>query len=369
VISTSVTAAQRPALKRYARTQKGDSVVLTREPGVETTISDPTHQVADLLDLLTGELTVEEIVDAMRARWPELTRSDVETGISALEREGLVEDAAAVATTLEDAECERYESNLAFFSTFAGFDQSRYEFQEQLRAAHVLLLGVGGLGSTILFNLVGLGLGKITIVDSDTVELSNLSRQFLYAESDLGKDKLARAAARAASVNSTIDVVPVELRISQSGDLAGLLDGVDIVLSAIDRPEGIQYQVNDACVRGSVPYVNGAVWATRGYYYSIWPGHGGCLRCHESIRDREHGDDLPRWPELINRATGPSATLMGGLVSLEALRYLTGFAAPAAAAKVWVADFLGGSVTVAYEWSRLEECPVCGMNAPETFLS
>ena len=367
--ASGVATGQRPALKRYARTTKGDSVVLTREPGVETTLSDPSRQVGDLLDLLTGELTVGEIADAMRGRWPELTQTDVETGIAALEQAGLLEDAAAEPSSLQNSERERYESNLAFFSTFAGFEQSRYELQERLRDSHVLLLGVGGVGSTILFNVVGLGLGKVTIVDSDSVELSNLSRQFLYAERDVGQAKLARAADRVKALNSTVEVLTVERRIAHSEDLAGLLEDVDLVLSAIDRPEGIQYQVNDACVSGGVPYVNGAVWATRGYYYSIWPGHSGCLRCHEAIRDREHGDDLPRWPELVNRATGPSATLIGGLVSLEALRYLTGFAEPVAAARVWIADFLGGSVSPGYEWPRLDECSICGVTPPQTLLS
>lgn len=350
--------AQRPVLKRCARETREGAIVLTREPGVETTISDASGQVGDLLDLLDGDLPFGEIAEVMRTRWPNLTRGDVGDGVAALDAAGLLEDAAE-ATSLSDEERERYESNLSFFGTFADFGQSRYAFQERLRESHVLLLGVGGIGSTVLYNLAGLGVGRVTIVDSDAIELSNLSRQFLYSENDVGRPKLARAAARVGSLNSTVEVVPLERRISASAEVSSLLDGVDLVLSAIDRPQGIQYQVNDACVEAGVPFVNGAVWASRGYYYSIWPGRSGCLRCHEAVRDRKHGDDLPSWPELVNRATGPTATLISALVSLEGLRYLTAFAEPVATARVWVADFVGGGVNVGYEWPRLEDCAAC----------
>jgi molybdopterin-synthase adenylyltransferase len=349
---------RRPILKRYARESRDGAIVLTREPGVEATISDPKGQVGELVDLLDGERTLDEIAGRMQMLWPELTRDDVEEGVAALEGAGLLEDAAA-ATSLTDHEQERYESNLAFFGTFAGFDRSRNSFQERLRESHVLLLGAGGIGSTALYNLAGLGVGRVTVVDSDVVEPSNLSRQFLYAETDVGKPKLGRAAARIESLNRSVEVVPVERRVVGSADISGLLEDVDLVVSAIDRPRGIQYQVNDACVEAGVPYVNGAVWASRGYYYSIWPGRSGCLRCHGAILDLESGGSIPEWPDLVNRATGPTATLISALVSLEALRYLTAFAEPVAAARVWVADFVGGGISVGYEWPRLAKCGVC----------
>lgn len=345
-------------MKGHARETRGGALVLTREPGIETTIPDPDGQVGDLLDLLDGERTVGEIAEALAARWPDLTLESIEEGIASLEAAGLLEDAAAT-TSLTDAECERYQSNLAFFGAFAGFERSRYSFQERLRESHVLLLGVGGIGSTVLYNLAGLGVGRVTLVDSDAVELGNLSRQFLYGESDVGQPKLARAVARIEALNQDVELIPVERRIASSSDVAGLLADVNLVVSAIDRPEGIQYQVNDACVAAGIPYVNGAIWGSRGYYYSIWPRQSGCLRCHGAIRTREEGPNVPEWPELVNVAIGPTATLISSLVALEGLRYLTGFAAPVAAARVWVADFAEGAMNVGYEWPTEPECRVC----------
>ena len=349
---------RRPIFKSHARQLRGETIVLTREPGVESTIPDPDGRVGELLDLLDGQRTAGEIAEVIGAGRPELTPEAVAEGIAALDAAELLEDAAA-ATSLTERERERYQSNLEFFGTFAGFGRSRYSFQERLRQSHVLLLGVGGIGSTVLYNLAGLGVGRVTVVDSDAVELGNLSRQFLYGEQDVGRPKLARAAARIESLNRGVSLMPVERRILRSADVADLLDGVDLVVSAIDRPEGVQYQVNDACVEAGVPWVNGAVWASRGYYYSVLPGQSGCLRCHGVIREREEGLNVSEWPELVNGATGPTATLISSLVSLEALRYLTGFAPPVAAARVWVADFAEGGVAVGYEWPRLPECGVC----------
>ena len=338
--------------------------MLIREPGVETTISDPNGQVTHLLDLLDGDHTLDQLTDSMRERWPELTTADVAEGLASLDAAGLLEDAGLA--TLDRRERERYQSNLEFFGTFAGFATSRDSFQERLRESNVALLGVGGIGSAVLCNLVGLGVGRVTIVDHDRVERSNLSRQFLYVEDDVGSRKIDRAAARAKALNPEIDLVTIDRRLSSSNDLADVVTDADLVVSAIDRPPRIQYEVNDACVAAGVPYVNGAVWATRGYYYSIRPGSSGCLRCHEIILERS-GSQIPE-PVLANRATGPTANLIGSLVATEALRYLTGFAEPVASATVWVTDFLGGTVGVGYAWPKLDECSVCSLR-PRVDLS
>src|SRR5262249_44176684 len=128
-------------------------------------------------------------------RWPDPTGADVRSGIAPLDQLSLLEDADA-ATGLPAAELARYASRLPFFSTFATPDHSRYWFQERLRDAHVVLLGVGGLGSSVLLGMAGSGVGRITVLDTDRVELRNLTRQFLYTEADVGEPKVRLAAAR-----------------------------------------------------------------------------------------------------------------------------------------------------------------------------
>jgi molybdopterin/thiamine biosynthesis adenylyltransferase len=354
----------RPCLKQsYTRLVANGEITLTRETGVEMTLPDPDGQVLALLDLLDGDRTIDEVSRAMAERWPGLTADDVAEGIAALDGAGLLEDAAAP-TTLSAWQRERYSSNLAFFGTFADLTRSRDSFQEALRRAHVVLLGVGGLGSTLLLNLAGLGVGQVTVLDCDRVELKNLARQFLYSEAEVGQPKLGRAVARARAFNSEVRLTPVERWVTGPEDVAPLLPGADLVLSAIDQPPEVQEWVNEACVAAGVPFITGGIQAGRGLYYLVIPGRSSCLACWRDAEAPAGATVTPAGrPERVNRALGPAASLMGALIALEAVRYLTGFAPPVSAAKLWLVDFATGRSDVGYAWPRLPDCPVCGPEA------
>jgi molybdopterin/thiamine biosynthesis adenylyltransferase len=350
----------RPRLKSFTRRVQNGEITLVRETGVEMTVPDPEGQVLALLELLDGGRTTDAVAAAMTERWPGLTPDDVAEGIADLDAAGLLEDAAAP-STLSAWQRERYASNLAFFGTYAGLNRSRDSYQAALRRAHVVLLGVGGLGSTLLLNLAGLGVGRVTALDCDRVELKNLARQFLYSEAEVGLPKLGRAVARARAFNSELRITPVERWVTGPEDLAPLLPGADLVLSAIDQPAEVQEWVNDACVPAGVPFIAGGMQVGRGVYYSVLPGQSSCLGCWRAA-DAAGGApaDLP---QRVNRGIGPVASLMGALIALEAVRYLTGFAPPVSAGKLWLVDFATGQSDVGYAWPRLPDCPVCGSRA------
>lgn len=349
----------RPRVKGFPRRLDADEITLSPDAGREFVIPDPDGQVRSLLALLDGTRTGTEAAAEMRRRWPDLADSDVQDGIRVLDQAGLLEDADA-GTELTEWQRERYFSNLAFFSTFATLSRSRYWFQERLRRSHVLLLGVGGLGSTVLYNLAGLGLGRVTILDGDQVELKNLARQFLYGEDVVGRSKVECAAERIGAFNSELHVVPVQARLHGPDDLSGLLDGVDLVVSAVDQPPTVQDWVNEACVAAGVPFVTGGFQSTRGMYYSVVPGQTGCRACMETQRRREVPGDPLEIVERVNRGIGPVASFLSSLVALEALRHLTGFAPPISAGRIWLVDFVQGRTDVGFEWSRLSGCDVCG---------
>jgi molybdopterin/thiamine biosynthesis adenylyltransferase len=353
----------KPRLKANFRRIPGDGELsLFREAGVWITLPDPDGQLSALLDLLDGTRSVESAAAQLAGRWPALTVSDVDEGIASLDQIGLLEDATAT-TALSPWQEERYASNLAFFSTFAGLGRSRYEFQERLRQSRVVLLGVGGVGSTLLLNLAGLGVGNVTVLDCDTIEAKNLTRQFLYTEAEIGVPKLGRAIARAQAHNSEMQVAGVERRVTGPDDVAALLPGADLVLSAIDRPDDVQSWVNHACVAAGVPFITGGIQVARGGYYSVDPDRSGCVACWHAAAARS-GNERPgangSANAEINRAIGPAASLVGGLIALEAVRYLTGFAPPVSAAKVWLVDLITGEIGIGYEWARVLDCPVCG---------
>jgi molybdopterin-synthase adenylyltransferase len=350
----------KPRLKEYGRRVGAGAVSLLVDVGVELTLEDPDGRVRALLDLLDGTRTVEEVVAALRERWTVET-AEVEAAIVALAEAGLLEDAAAE-SRLDPREKERYASNLEFFGTFARLRHTRYAYQERLRESHVALLGVGGLGSTVLLNLAGMGVGRITVVDSDRVELKNLARQFLYREHDIGASKVASAVATARALNSELDISAIERRIDDANDVPPVIAGTSLVISAIDHPAEAQRWVNAACVSAGIPFVAGAFQAARGMYGSVDPGRSGCLECPEAGSE----DDRPAPSVLekkVNRGIGPVATLTGSLMSLEALRYLSRFAPPVAAGKIWIIDFVTGRVDIGAEWRRATACPVCGKDA------
>ena len=233
---------------------------------------------------------------------------------------------------LDRAAQERYASNLGFFTSFSSLDRSREDFQATLANARVLLLGVGGPGSSILLNLAGLGVGHVRVVDYDIVELTNLNRQFLYAESDIGQSKADCAVRRAASINSSGSYLADNSKITGPEQVRELLRGVDLVFCAMDQPQDVRVWINQACVQAAIPLVLGGVSLQFGFYYSVRPGSP----CHQCLVDMgravANGLDLRLTPPPVNPTLGPMAIVLGGLMALEGVRYLTGFASRSAPA-------------------------------------
>jgi molybdopterin/thiamine biosynthesis adenylyltransferase len=171
--------------------------------------------------------------------------------------------------------------------------------------------------------------------------------------------------ARAQAFNSELRITPVERRVAGPEDIAPLLPGADLVLSAIDRPDEVQTWVNQVCVAAGVPFITGGMQTARGLYYSIDPGRSGCLACWQTAqRIARRGAPPVERPDRINRGIGPVASLMGALVALESVRYLTQFAPPISAGRLWLVDFATGQLEVAFDWPRLPDCAVCASARP-----
>jgi molybdopterin-synthase adenylyltransferase len=355
-----------PLLKPFFIMRNGSVVRLVREPGRAFEFDDESGVIEAALRLMDGSRDISAVAAGIGDDWPDVSEDDVKDLVIALDRDCLIEDGSAP-DLLSAAVQARYMSNLAFFGTFASLDTSRQVFQDRLRSAHVLQLGVGGLGSSLLLGLAGSGVGRITLLDCDRVELKNLTRQFLYTEADVGHPKVECAAARARALNSGIEVDTVQRRVCGPADVADLLGDVDLVLCGIDRPRGVSIWVNDACAAAGVPMIVGGMGVTSLVYWSVLPGVSGCMRCWEP--DREPMDDAAG-PAVgaglveVNRALGPIASLAAGLVGVEALRYLTGFASPVSAGRLWLLDLVTGACRIEEEWDRRTGCPVCAGATP-----
>ena len=225
------------------------------------------------------------------------------------------------------------------------------EGQERLLAAHVLLLGLGGLGSPLAMYLAACGVGRLTLIDSDRVELANLQRQILYRSSDLGAGKAERAFRALADLNPEVRVDAV----AERADLPLLrerLRGVDLAVDATDNFETRQ-ALNRACVEAAVPLVSGAVVRMEGQvavFRNRRPGDA-CYRCLFGA------GPAPAESCAESGVLGPVAGAVAGVQAAEAVKCLLELGAPLYN-RLLLYDALRA------EWKRMEltadpACPVC----------
>jgi bacteriocin biosynthesis cyclodehydratase domain-containing protein len=285
--------------------------------------------------------------------------------IGLLQSEGLVEDAGAYAV-LSDEECGRYDRQLRYFADLAPDGVSAPDCQLALRGARVVVLGVGGLGSWAAISLACCGVGELTLVDGDTVELSNLNRQILFAADDIGRPKASVAAAAIDRFNPGISVVPVVRTLGSQAEIASTVRGSSFVVDAADRPaHDIERWVNAACFEHRVPYITMShfpPYARVGPLYV--PGETGCFNCQERAYRRsyelyDHIVDQRRGSPSPAATLGPVCAFVGGQVALDVVHQLTGLCTPASRGRVRVFDTR--TLDVSDEAvPRDPDCEVCG---------
>jgi adenylyltransferase/sulfurtransferase len=147
----------------------------------------------------------------------------------------------------------------------------------QIRKAKVAVVGIGGLGSVSVRQLASLGVGTIRIVDRDIVELSNLQRQLLYTDEDVGKPKVEVAMNRLKQINPEISVEPLAISVTET-TANRVVNGMDVVVDGLDSFKP-RYAVNRACVLQGIPYMFAGALAGVGNLTTIIPGKTACLEC------------------------------------------------------------------------------------------
>lgn len=356
-----------PKLKRCVWYRVGDELAVMLQPYQVVTLADPTRQVEELLRLLReGSRPLDMLRSTLSEEFSDVSSSEIVEALESLDSLGFLENSTS--ETPPSWKSGRFDSNLEFFGWFSTLRLDREELQRRIVDSHVLVLGVGGLGSTTVMNLAGLGVGRLTLLDFDQVEPKNFARQFLYRANDIGHSKVDRAAAWVREFDPNIRVRAEERRIDGPSDVADLLDGVDLVVRAVDKPSGIIAQwVNEACVTARVVHIGGGMAGTRLSYYSVNPGISACCNCdalavQESEGQADCGYSPTRMRELLalaNPGIGPFASLLGSLVAVEALRYLTRFAPPITAGAPHMIDIADGAQPVVTRWAKRKDCTIC----------
>jgi molybdopterin-synthase adenylyltransferase len=215
------------------------------------------------------------------------------------------EPAAAPPPALADEAVDRYSRQLVL-------PEWSEAAQLALGDASVLVVGAGALGSPAASYLVGAGVGRMGIVDSDIVEVSNLPRQPLHFTPDVGVAKAHSAAAKLRFLNPEVVVEPYQARF-----VPAMLDGADLVVDCSDSFE-TRYEVNAACCAARVPLVEGGVLGMSGLVMAIRPGETACYRC--AFPQAPPPGAVPTCAQA--GVLGPAAGVIGSLQALEALKLL-----------------------------------------------
>lgn len=223
--------------------------------------------------------------------------------------------------------------------------------QERLAAAHVLIVGCGALGSMQAELAARAGIGKLTLVDRDIVELHNLQRQLLFDEADAAHHtpKAVAAAARLRRINSCITIDDVVADVT-AHNIRALLASADLVLDGTDNFD-TRYLLNDACVEAGKPWIYGGVVATSGTVLAIRPG-GPCFRC--LLPEAPDGTALPTCETA--GVLGPAVATVAAQQLTLALRLLVGDAP--ANDRVYVTDLWAGESS-AFSLAPRPACPCC----------
>jgi molybdopterin-synthase adenylyltransferase len=227
--------------------------------------------------------------------------------------------------------------------------------QQRLASSRVLLIGCGALGTASADQLVRAGIGHLTIVDRDIVELTNLQRQTLYDESDAASEtpKAIAAANRLRAVNSSVEIIP-RIADVHAGNIEELLKvGVDLILDGTDNVQ-TRYLINDASVKHSIPWVYGAAVGVEGRVMGIVPGATPCLRC--IFPTPPSPAELPACDTA--GVLGMAAGIVGSLQAIEAIKILTGQGAINTLMRMdfWTMRMHAVSTTDA----RRADCTCCG---------
>jgi adenylyltransferase/sulfurtransferase len=238
---------------------------------------------------------------------------------------------------LSERERERYKRQILLFGE---------EGQERLKDAHIFIAGAGGLGSPVAIYLAVAGVGTITIVDMDVVDQTNLNRQILHSDRDLGKKKTVSALETLREYNADITVNAIDTPIA-AGNVRELVGRADGIVDAMDNYP-VRFLLNQAALAQGIPFFHGAIRGFHGQATTIIPGVTPCLECI-----------FPKAPpNEVFPVLGATAGVIGSVQAMEVVKYLTKQGS-LLAGRLFIWDGLA-SESDEIAVCRSPSCPACG---------
>lgn len=356
----SPTTWKRPRIKRTTeqfQAPSGDLYLRRPSETSDIRIKDPSPQLRELLGALDGTRSRQELDE-------EFGTELVGELIAQLDEMGLGEDASD--DDLIDSRVRaRFDRQLRYFSDVST-GQTPSQCQAKMEEARIAVLGVGGLGGWSALTLACGGVGEMLLVDFDTVELSNLNRQVLFREADVGQSKARLAAERLRTFNSSIQIETREERLDSEAAVTAAIEGYDLVINAVDWPaHDIELWVNSACFAAGIPYIAMSHYPPIARVGPLYvPGETGCYTCQEIAFKRSY----PLYDAVVEEqrakpspaaTLGAACALISGQVALDVMHFLTGLAKPSSLGVSHIYDL---RTMKAKREDVLPEpdCPVCG---------
>jgi molybdopterin/thiamine biosynthesis adenylyltransferase len=252
------------------------------------------------------------------------------------------------------------DQQLLRYSRHILLDQIGIEGQQKINQAHALIIGAGGLGSPVALYLASAGVGHITIVDDDVVDLTNLQRQILHSTASVGMAKTASAVSRLHALNPEIQIHTVQER-AQAQVLHALLPRVDIVIDCSDNFQ-TRHAINHACMHFGTPLVSGAAIQFDGQVSAFVPGdpHSPCYACLFPMEQQPE--------DVLCSSLGVFAPLLGIIGSIqaaEALKMVLGIGTNLVG-RLLIFD-AQNMTSSEIKIQRDEECAVCRLRQSQRF--
>lgn len=222
------------------------------------------------------------------------------------------------------------------------------EGQKKLFGAKVLVVGAGGLGSPILYYLAAAGIGTLGIIDSDIVDISNLNRQIIHWEKDIGRSKVLSAKEKIAQFNSEIVLNTYELELNQDNALK-IFPEYDIIVAAVDNFE-TRLMINKTCYNLIKPWIDGGVRGFSGVVTTYQPPKGPCYHClHRNIKEGS---------KEVTPIIGTLPGIIGTLQTQEVIKLILNIGMPLTG-RMLIYDALESSFDLV-GFRPDPDCPVCG---------
>ncbi len=246
---------------------------------------------------------------------------------------------------------ELSEKELDQYSRQVMLEQIGYQGQLKLKNSTVCVVGVGGLGNPITTRLAAMGIGKLRIVDRDVIELSNLHRQTMFDEDDVGQVKVEVAARKLKKSNPQVEIEALPISINDYTAL-DVVEGCDVVIDALDSVNA-RYSLNKACVEKNIPCVLGAAVGVTGQVFTVIPNESACYYCMFPALDEDS------MPTCSLEGVHPSIlSVVGGIEVHEAVDVLIG-KTPKSSQKFLSIDLENLEFSSVRTFKQ-DECSVCG---------